>query len=339
MVPNVFISSTIKDLKYLRDIVRNTIEELGYNPIMSDYGEIGFLPSQSAEESCYTAIKDCQLVIVIIGKTYGNKGKNGYGITHNEFNTAKEEKVPIIFLVDKEVLIMQKVFQQNPNSELTLPDFDDPKLLFSLIDDFKNSEQNNGFLPFTDTTDISKLIKKQIALIFGDLLKSRGDQEKNRIKDIYTEISTIKHYLLDNKVKSEQVQYLKSYSKMFRFLLEKKNSALNFTLEHAFGSVEESFKPVLDSQDFGDLITRSKIKFKVDNKKVIVEKSNLGLQMKYGIKGMTVVDESNYIDKSILDNFETMVGIIWVGKNIITTNEKGKSYLENSYLELKKYAR
>ena len=69
MEPNVFISSTIKDLKYLRDTIRKTIKELGYNPIMSDYGEIGYLPSLSAEESCYLAIKDCQLVIVIIGKS------------------------------------------------------------------------------------------------------------------------------------------------------------------------------------------------------------------------------------------------------------------------------
>ena len=336
MEPNVFISSTIKDLKYLRDTIRKTIEELGYNPIMSDYGEIGYLPSLSAEDSCYLAIKDCQLIIVIIGKSYGTKGKNGFGITHNEYLKAKEDKIPIIFLVDKDVLILQKVYLQNPKSDLKLLDLDEPELLFSLIDDFKNSEQNNGFLTFTDSTDISKLLKKQIALIVGDLLKLRGDQERNRLKDIYTEISTIKHFLLDSNPKTGQLADLKTYSKVFRFLLEKRNTELKFTLELVFGTIEDSFKPITESEDFNELIKKFDISFRVDNKKVTIQNSNLGDLAAFGFRGVCVVDDSIYVDKSLLEKFNNMRGILWAGKKLIKTNSVGKSYLINSFRELKK---
>jgi len=43
MIPNIFISSTIKDLKYLRDAIRELISEIGYKPIMSEHGEVGYL--------------------------------------------------------------------------------------------------------------------------------------------------------------------------------------------------------------------------------------------------------------------------------------------------------
>ncbi|MCJ7812359.1 DUF4062 domain-containing protein, partial [bacterium] len=43
MIPNVFISSTIKDLHYLRDAIRDLVKELGYRPIMSEYGDIGYI--------------------------------------------------------------------------------------------------------------------------------------------------------------------------------------------------------------------------------------------------------------------------------------------------------
>jgi hypothetical protein len=41
MIPNIFISSTISDLRYLRDGLREAVSELAYHPVMSEHGEIG----------------------------------------------------------------------------------------------------------------------------------------------------------------------------------------------------------------------------------------------------------------------------------------------------------
>ena len=42
MIPRVFVSSTIKDLQHVRDAIRELIMELGYQPAMSEHGEVGY---------------------------------------------------------------------------------------------------------------------------------------------------------------------------------------------------------------------------------------------------------------------------------------------------------
>src|SRR5688572_5064678 len=105
MAPNAFISSTILDLHYLRDAIKDLIEALGYNPVMNEYGSIPFLPNMSVEAACYKAVSECQLFILIIGKRYGSVMNNDLSVSHNEFRAAVNHKIPVFTLIDKEVLI------------------------------------------------------------------------------------------------------------------------------------------------------------------------------------------------------------------------------------------
>ena len=43
MIPNVFVSSTIQDLHHLRDAIREAIVDLAFSPVMSEYGDIGYV--------------------------------------------------------------------------------------------------------------------------------------------------------------------------------------------------------------------------------------------------------------------------------------------------------
>jgi len=113
MIPNIFISSTIEDLHHLRDSIRDLIQEIGYTPIMSEWDDIGYLPTTSAEESCYLTLQDCQIAIFIIGKRYGSISENGLSITHNEFRATRRSNIPVIFLVNEEVITFKKVHDAN----------------------------------------------------------------------------------------------------------------------------------------------------------------------------------------------------------------------------------
>jgi hypothetical protein len=77
VIPNVFVSSTVRDLQHLRDAIRDAISELAYIPILSEFGDIGYLPQLSAPDSCYTAAKDCHLAVLIIGKRMERRRKLG----------------------------------------------------------------------------------------------------------------------------------------------------------------------------------------------------------------------------------------------------------------------
>ena len=67
MAPTVFISSTIEDLHHVRDAIRETVSELGYQPIMSEHGGVGYMNETAADVACYQTVKECQLMILIIG--------------------------------------------------------------------------------------------------------------------------------------------------------------------------------------------------------------------------------------------------------------------------------
>ncbi len=204
MLPNVFISSTIQDISHLRDSVRDVIIEIGYTPIMSEYGDIGYLSESSAEESCYLALKDCQLAVFIIGKRHGSISKNGLSITHNEFRTTRERKLPIIFLVNDEVQSFKRVYDINENNgSMTFPGMDHPAKLFQLIQEFTDSESNNGFVTYNNVQSAKQNLKKQIAHIVGELLTKGFDPVKGEIKNILSEITTLRHILLKTSMRSQ----------------------------------------------------------------------------------------------------------------------------------------
>ena len=92
MIPNIFVSSTVADLHHLRDAIRSTLVEVGYIPIMSDWGDIGYGPLTTAEDACYETMKQCQLAVLIIGKRYSGISKDGVSVTQNEYRTARNTR-------------------------------------------------------------------------------------------------------------------------------------------------------------------------------------------------------------------------------------------------------
>ena len=262
MIPNIFISSTIQDLSYLRDSIRDLILEIGYNPIMSEYGEIGFLPSASAEDSCYLTIRECNLAIIIVGKRYGSLSKNGFSVTHNEFKTARENKIPVIFLVSEEVLSFKRVFEVNSKTDdLNFPGMEDPSKLFQFVREFSESEINNGLLQFSTAQSAKIVLKKQLAHIFGDLLNKHFDPIKSEIKDILSEITTLRHILL----KKDQ-DVARQFASALRFLLNEENKLLKEVSETISGSMEEAVQNLLDSLTFLNYLESKQIQFKnLDN--------------------------------------------------------------------------
>lgn len=50
--PRVFVSSTYYDLKHIRTSMELFIRSLGYEPILSEKGDIAFTPDKPLDESC-----------------------------------------------------------------------------------------------------------------------------------------------------------------------------------------------------------------------------------------------------------------------------------------------
>lgn len=263
MIPTVFISSTVDDLRHIRDAVRATVEEVGYQPVMSEYGEIGYMGGDAAEDACYRTVPECQLVVLIIGKRYGSAAKNDPNktITELEFEKALGNGSRIITLVDKEVLGFKKVFDANPHEKkVKYPGMNDPGKTFEFIARVSRSAMKNAILPYSTASDVRGLLKRQFAILFHDLLEARVSPAIASINDILCEVKTMRQAM--TKEAKPDVKFLAA----IRFLMDDANDQFrNVIKDVTSGSVEAAISKIEENIDFKTFLEASQIKYHVED--------------------------------------------------------------------------
>lgn len=288
MIPNVFISSTIEDLHYLREGLRDAISELAYRPVMSDYGDVGYLHPVTAAESCYRSIKECQIAVFIIGCRYGEPSADGgISVTHKELRTARQQGVPLIALVENEVMSFKKVHEVNKgeNGLKNFPRMDNPSLTFALIDEIVKSETFNGLMAFSDIAEAKSLLKKQIADFVGQNLTQVFSPMRAEIKDVLAEIKTLRQELGDNKKNDPRFLYA------IRFIIdEDRAKGFKYLIEHAIGPIDKAIAIILESKSFDEFLAKAGCKLVLNNELHVTlgmfnPNDTLGL-MSFGVPSM-----------------------------------------------------
>lgn len=250
MIPNIFISSTIADLLHLRDALRDTVAELGYNPVLSEHGGVGFLPSATAEESCYLTIKQCHAAVVIIGKRYGTLGKGGASITHNEFRIAREEALPMFCLVDRELLAFKAVFDAQPAGGVTFPGMENAEMTFAFLREVMDSRMNNAVLPFGNVAEARQQLKTQFAHLLAEMLRQKFDPVMSDVRDVLSEIKTLRYELKSSKQSGVDLGFLRAV----RMLLDDRFSDYRDLLKRLYPAMEHGIEKVLSSPTFDDFV-------------------------------------------------------------------------------------
>jgi len=72
--PRVFVSSTYYDLKHLRSSLENFVESLGFDPVLSEKGDIAYLPDVPLDESCYREVRNADIYVLIVGGSWAAAG-------------------------------------------------------------------------------------------------------------------------------------------------------------------------------------------------------------------------------------------------------------------------
>lgn len=250
MLPRVFVSSSIEDLHHLRDAIRDVISELSFQPVMSEYGDVGYLPNRSAAESCYNAVRQCQIAILILGKRYGSVVEDGRSITHTEFVAARDSRLPVICLVDREVLIYKRMFDANRQRDtLIVPGMENPEKIFAFMDEIGSSPVNNTVLPFTSTHEARSLVKGQISHIVGELFSRPQDPIVADIRELMADLKTLRHEFAIGK----QAPH---FMRAARFLLNEHNAAYREIVEALFGTIENGIPELLDCSLFDEVAAK-----------------------------------------------------------------------------------
>lgn len=123
MGPRIFISSTFYDLKYARETLSEFIEEHGFETIRSESGDIGYINGNNLDESCYKAMSESDMAVLIVGGRYGSPSSDSedtedkfsryISVTHKEFDTAIKNNVPIFVFIDSAVYQEYKMYKKN----------------------------------------------------------------------------------------------------------------------------------------------------------------------------------------------------------------------------------
>ena len=227
MIPSIFVSSTIKDLKYLREAVREAITEIAFTPVMSEFGDVGYIYPNSAAKSCYHSLQNCQLFILIIGKEYGSIGEDGLSITHNEFRKSKEHDIPMVTFVDPQVLSYLDVFESDETADIweKFDKMQNPQRTFQLLKEVSSSSGYNAILPIENTSALKQTLKRQIADFLGSKLFQEISNNRSDIKELIVEVKTLRNQLQESKeISGKEKSDSRDFLITMRFLLEDQNA-------------------------------------------------------------------------------------------------------------------
>lgn len=283
--PRIFISSTYYDLKYIRKDLENFIENMGYEPILFESGDIPFHPDLPLDESCSKEIENSNMQVLIIGGRYGSKisypeeedkkkkdvvDDKMYefynSITKKEYQEARTKGIPIFVFVDRGVYNEYETYKRNKgNSSIKYAHVDSINI-FKLLDEIISHKLGNYVKDFDNFEDIAQWLKDQWAGLFADYLSKRRDEME--IKTISSQISelegvtkTLKEYIeaIMRQVKPENYENIieTEEKKLERRKAEKfyNNDAIKF-LRHRLNiksdslSVYNTFKKANTVEEF-----------------------------------------------------------------------------------------
>lgn len=208
-IPRVFVSSTCYDLQEIRLQLRSFIQTMGFDPVMSEFGDIFYDLSEHVQDSCRAEIARCNMFVLVVGNNYGSIYHRHQGIaevpdsvTLQEFRKALEVGVPKFIFVNRFVQHdfenyrrslekkYAKYFAENnvPNDRieetkrLLKRDFDQDypfpqdayRFVFHFFDTIYGLKSNNAVLAFESFEDIQDLLRKQWAgLVYDGLEKGK----------------------------------------------------------------------------------------------------------------------------------------------------------------------
>lgn len=200
--PRVFISSTCYDLGEIRDSLVDFLQNMHFDPILSERGDVFYHPDLHTHEACITEVENCHLFILIIGGRFGGEYKidTSKSITNAEYAAARSLNRPVFIFIKRDLYDDHRLYQRNKSKKTVMKDIEFPSIekqeyasqIFEFINEVRLSEVNNGFFPFEYARDIRELLGKQFAGMMCDFLNKRlKEKETTKINQLFDNLTLV----------------------------------------------------------------------------------------------------------------------------------------------------
>lgn len=251
----VFISSTCYDLSVVRGQLRDFIENIGYEPVMSDYNDVVYDPRIHTHTSCIEEVSSCDVVVVIIGSRFGGKvvpqalanvdieslktasksietlkRQESISITQLEVLKAIEKSIPVFAFVDERVSQNHLDYEKNKGKpfidSFEFSSIDKPetaKYIFEFINFLRHRAINNSVTNYSKYQDIEDALRKQWSGLFQRLLSEQRNKqvELRRIDALTEQFEDLKAAILStvgSKNEREVARGVVRFRRLFDFL-------------------------------------------------------------------------------------------------------------------------
>lgn len=229
-VPRVFISSTCYDLQEIRFQLRRFIQEIGYEPVMSEFGDIFYDLGDHVQDACKEEINRSNIFVLVIGNNYGStyhkhSSKKGIpdSITLQEFRKALEVGIPKYIFINRfvqhdfenykrllsrhiakyfsENVVEDDQIEQTRNKIKKQYDKNYPfpqgayQYVFYFLDIIYSLDINNARYPFESFEDIREILRKQWAGFVYDALTKESTVSIEKIELLGKKLERIEHQL------------------------------------------------------------------------------------------------------------------------------------------------
>lgn len=286
----VFVSSTCYDLSLLRSQLRTFIKNMGHEPIMSDYEDVLYDPRIHTHTSCVDEVKNCDVLILIIGARFGGKAttealnkinfevlkneshsvdslkeKECLSVTQLEVLKAIENSMPIYTFIDKQVWHDHALYEKNKSSDIiekiifpSIEKQETAKYIFDFINFVRLRTKGNTIFPFGKGQDIEEILKKQWSSYFQRLLNEQRfrDNEHKRIDALSEQFEDLKTAILtsiENVDQRESARGIVRYRRLLELLFGLKIPT------QAIVSSCDSFQSLLEQNDIINILDAREI--------------------------------------------------------------------------------
>jgi Domain of unknown function (DUF4062)/NACHT domain len=164
----IFLSSTILDLRDLRDALVTSLKADGHQIIASEKGTLPIEPGKHSYEQCLKAASECDCLVAVIdgrfGGEYPQKGSN-QSITEAEIEVAITQGKKTLVFVRQSIwdsMATQQEWVRSSGAYRPVKNIIEDVRVFGLIDRLRKRPNDNWIFTFNYPTDVIAIIRAQI---------------------------------------------------------------------------------------------------------------------------------------------------------------------------------
>lgn len=289
--PRVFVSSTYYDLKHIRASLDIFVDSLGYEPVLSEKGDIAYTHDRALDESCYREAENADVFVLIVGGRYGSEasgadkklGRTFFerydSITKKEYESAANRDIPIYILIEKGVNSEYQTFLRNKDKTDISYAHVESVNVFHLIEEILLKPRNNPIQTFEKFEEIETWLREQWAGLFRELLRRQSQQQQlagltTQVTDLKETNETLKKYLeamMTGSGRQENSRLIESEEKRLEEIRRLDKLRSNRWVRHCierygtpFEEVAKAVESCTDAESFSNLLSKGVIDGKIE---------------------------------------------------------------------------